>query len=194
MMQKRWYQNVVVWGTNIDGGNNPPPEIAIIAKLPMFLLCRKLSANRLLVSRGNLKRADDSLINSLSSFSSKPARPTTIQVWFNFLQNSRRILILDLILHCLNFWKMYESTHPCFSDIICHCPNLKTAKVIKNIARIADAGPVTLYSRVTINVEIVILNVYFGQVMSPHHSDQMSQRSHVSRIALSGCTKMNLSC
>ena len=42
-----------------------PPEIAIIAKLPIFLLCRKLSANRLLVSRGNLKRADDSLINSL---------------------------------------------------------------------------------------------------------------------------------
>ena len=139
LMQKKWYQNSVVWGTNIDGGNNPPREIAIIAKLPMFLLCRKLSANRLLVSRGNLKRADDSLINSLLFLlQAQPARPTTIQVWFNFLQNSRRILMLDLILHCLNFWKMYESTHSCFSDIICHCTNLKTAKVIKNITRIAN--------------------------------------------------------
>ena len=82
---------------------------------------------------------------------------------------------------------------------------------------------VTLYSRVTMNVDIVILNcqkcnqclkghrslgllfwgvhnghkslgcsqtgmvivnVYFGQITSPHHSDQMSQRSKVSRIAL----------
>ena len=25
---------------------------------------------------------------------------------------------------------------------------------------------------------------FFGQVMSPHHSDQMSQRSEVSRVAL----------
>ena len=25
---------------------------------------------------------------------------------------------------------------------------------------------------------------FYGQVMSPHHSDQMSQRSQVSRIAL----------
>ena len=25
---------------------------------------------------------------------------------------------------------------------------------------------------------------FFGQVMSPHHSDQMSQRSQVSRVAL----------
>ena len=28
------------------------------------------------------------------------------------------------------------------------------------------------------------LSSFFGQVMSPHHSDQMSQRSQVSRIAL----------
>ena len=26
---------------------------------------------------------------------------------------------------------MYESTHPCFSDIMCHCPNLETAKVLE---------------------------------------------------------------
>ena len=32
-------------------------------------------------------------------------------------------------------------------------------------------------------IVILILNVYFGQVMTPHHSDQMS---HVSRMALLG--------
>ena len=31
-----------------------------------------------------------------------------------------------------------------------------------------------------------VLYVYFGQVMRPHRSDQISQRSHVSRIALLG--------
>ena len=30
--------------------------------------------------------------------------------------------------------------------------------------------------------------VFFGQVMSSHHSDQMSQRSQVSRIAPLGCS------
>ena len=30
--------------------------------------------------------------------------------------------------------------------------------IVKNIARIANAVPVTLYSRVTVNVEIVVLN------------------------------------
>ena len=30
--------------------------------------------------------------------------------------------------------------------------------------------------------------LFFGQVMSLHHSDQMSQRPKVSRIALSGCS------
>ena len=33
----------------------------------------------------------------------------------------------------------------------------------------------------------VIVFVFFCQAMSPHHSDQMSQRSQVSRIALRGC-------
>ena len=33
----------------------------------------------------------------------------------------------------------------------------------------------------------VMAIVYFGQVMSPHHSDQMSQRSQVSGVALWGC-------
>ena len=32
----------------------------------------------------------------------------------------------------------------------------------------------------------------FGQVMSPHHSDHMSQRSQVSRIALLGCSLMEV--
>merc|ERR1711956_129384 len=30
--------------------------------------------------------------------------------------------------------------------------------------------------------------LFFGQVMSPHHSDQMSQRSQVSRVALWRCS------
>ena len=35
---------------------------------------------------------------------------------------------------------------------------------------------------------IVIVNVYFGQIMSPHPYDQLSQRSEVSRGALWGCS------
>ena len=35
---------------------------------------------------------------------------------------------------------------------------------------------------------MAIVIVYFGQVMSPHHSDQMSHRSQVSRIALWRCS------
>ena len=35
---------------------------------------------------------------------------------------------------------------------------------------------------------IVIVNVNCGQVMPPHNSDQMSQRSNVSGIALLGCS------
>ena len=31
---------------------------------------------------------------------------------------------------------------------------------------------------------MVMVMVYFGQVMSPHHSDQMSQRSQVSGVTL----------
>ena len=34
--------------------------------------------------------------------------------------------------------------------------------------------------------------VFFGQVMSSHHSDQMSQRSQVSRIPPSGCSLMEV--
>ena len=35
---------------------------------------------------------------------------------------------------------------------------MKYPPTVKNIARIANAVPVTLYSRVTMNVEIVVLN------------------------------------
>ena len=34
--------------------------------------------------------------------------------------------------------------------------------------------------------------VFFGQVMSSHHSDQMSQRSQVSTIAPFGCSLMEV--
>ena len=34
--------------------------------------------------------------------------------------------------------------------------------------------------------------VFFGQVMSSHHSDQMSQRSQVSRITPLGCSLMEV--
>ena len=37
---------------------------------------------------------------------------------------------------------------------------------------------------IVIFMVIVIVNFNFGQVMSPHPSDQISQRSQVSRIAL----------
>ena len=33
------------------------------------------------------------------------------------------------------------------------------------------------------------LSIFFGQVMSSHHSEQMSQRSQVSRIALRRCSQ-----
>ena len=41
---------------------------------------------------------------------------------------------------------------------------------------------------IVIVIVIITVNVYFGQVMSPHHSDQMSQRSDDSRVALLGCS------
>ena len=37
---------------------------------------------------------------------------------------------------------------------------------------------------ILILIVIIIADVYFGQVMSPHHCDQMSQRSKVSGVAL----------
>ena len=33
------------------------------------------------------------------------------------------------------------------------------------------------------------LSIFFGHVMSSHHSEQMSQRSQVSRIALRRCSQ-----
>ena len=105
IMQRNCCQNVAEGRTNICGGSNPSPEIAIIAKLPMFLLCGKLSANRLLVSRGNLKRADHSLINSRASCTSNIPAQHQSGSDSTFWERKRQIW-LDLILHCLNwqFW------------------------------------------------------------------------------------------
>ena len=54
-----------------------------------------------------------------------------------------------------------------------------------------------MLSSVTINCQVtnIVINpgsqllVFFGQVMSPHYSDQMSQRSQVSRMALWRCSQ-----
>ena len=46
-----------------------------------------------------------------------------------------------------------------------------------------DNIPLKSNARVFVIVFVFIL-VFFGQVMSPHHSDQMSQRSQVSWVAL----------
>ena len=78
--------------------------------------------------------------------------------------------------------------------------NSLTKKIVSpsKIARIANFVPVTLYSRVTVIVEIVVLNcqnfnqclkglcncIFYGQVMFLHHSDQKSHRSQISRGAL----------
>ena len=40
----------------------------------------------------------------------------------------------------------------------------------------------------SLNVFVFVIVSFFGQVLSPHHSDQMSQRSQVSGIALWGCS------
>ena len=39
------------------------------------------------------------------------------------------------------------------------------------------------------NVFVFVFVNFFGHVMSSHHSEQMSQRSHVSRIALRRCSQ-----
>ena len=44
-----------------------------------------------------------------------------------------------------------------------------------------------LLSSIVRNV-ISVSKIIFGHVLSPHHSDEMSQGSQVSRIALSGCS------
>ena len=47
--------------------------------------------------------------------------------------------------------------------------------IILNIARIANAVPVTLYSRVTVNVEIVVLNCQkCNQCLKGHKSRGMA--------------------
>ena len=93
----------------------------------------------------------------------------------------------------------------------------------ENIARIANAVTITLYSRVTMSFLILLFPIVRNvssvssvkfqvtsledgsfrvfskclclclclclcQVMSPHHSDQMSQRSKVSGVAIWGCS------
>ena len=79
--------------------------------------------------------------------------------------------------------------------------DVRHLKVWKD-ARIANAVPVTLYWRVTVNVEMVVLNchvcnqclsghnasmccLFVGRVISPHHSGQMSQ---ILRVVIWGCS------
>ena len=53
---------------------------------------------------------------------------------------------------------MYLASRDC-SAVVSKVMNVMvTDKSTKNIARIANAVPVTLYSRITVNVEIVVLN------------------------------------
>ena len=77
--------------------------------------------------------------------------------------------------------------------MVCHVkPNFQSKCLIKkkHIARIAIAVPVTLYSMVTVNVEIVVLNCQkCNQCLKGHKSqgllsDQMSQRSQVTKVTL----------
>ena len=61
-------------------------------------------------------------------------------------------------------WNLYLEV---FAQI-CKYTNTKT---VSNIARIANAVPVTLYSRVTVNVEIVVLNCQkCNQCLKGHNS------------------------
>ena len=43
---------------------------------------------------------------------------------------------------------------------------------------------VIVFVIVSVIVFVIVFVIFFGQGMSPHHIDQMSQRSQVSRIAL----------
>ena len=45
---------------------------------------------------------------------------------------------------------------------------------------------------VIVFVFVFVFVNFFGHVMSSHHSEQMSQKSHVSRIAPLGCSLMEV--
>ena len=49
-----------------------------------------------------------------------------------------------------------------------------------------------MYLSLSLSLYLSLSLSFFGQVMSPHHSDQMSQRSQVSRIAPLGRSLMEV--
>ena len=68
-----------------------------------------------------------------------------------------------------------------------------TINVINSGSQLSELKSVSHMSQVSkIVFAIVITIVFLGQVMSSHHSDQMSQRSQVPRIAPLGCSLMEV--
>ena len=57
---------------------------------------------------------------------------------------------------------------------------------LKSVSQMSqDAGIVFVIVFLIVIVIVFVIVFFVGQVMSPHHSDQMSQRSQVSRIVTS---------
>ena len=71
------------------------------------------------------------------------------------------------VTHCVKILKWHWLTHSVSKG------RYRAARAAKNIARIANAVPFTLYSRVTLNDEIVVLNCKkYNQCLTYHKSSK----------------------
>ena len=81
----------------------------------------------------------------------------------------------------LDFWKNYNfSVRSCLLITLIKC--LKRHKSLGSLFK----GVLLMYLSFSLSLSLFLsLSLcFFGQVKSPHHSDQMSQRSQVSRVTL----------
>ena len=67
--------------------------------------------------------------------------------------------------------------------------NGRKSPISKVLSQSVTMSPIELFSMSSICLSLCL---FVDQVTSPHHSDQMSQRSQVSRIAPFGCSLMEV--
>ena len=96
---------------------------------------------------------------------------------------------LPKIQHCkktLQELRMLSSvTIKCEINKDCHKSRLSLVSIVISVSNVTS--PYDCSFRVFSNVFVFV--IFFGHVMSSYHSEQMSQRSQVSRIALRGCSQ-----
>ena len=100
-------------------------------------------------------------------------------------KNCQKLLRLSKIVrNCQDCWKWSK-----LSKIVKNCQKLskivKIVKIVKNCQKCQNSQKLSKLSKIVKSCQNCKKNCQnLGQVMFPHHSDQMSQRSQVSRIAL----------